>query len=72
MLDATEENDFENTIEVFLKGTEMVVEAEDRSDREAVYLGILGEFQQGKKAVESSGSNFELYSLANREPVQVN
>ena len=34
MLDATEENDFENTIEVILKGTEMVVEAEDRSDRE--------------------------------------
>ena len=38
MLDATEENDFENTIEVFLKGTEMVVEAEDRSDRQGVYL----------------------------------
>ena len=39
MLAATEENDFENTIEVFLKGTEMVVEAEDRSNREGVYLG---------------------------------
>ena len=39
MLDATEENDFENTIEVFLKGTEMVGEAEDRSDRKGVYLG---------------------------------
>ena len=38
MLDATEENNFENTIEVSLKGTEMVVEAEDRSDREGVYL----------------------------------
>ena len=39
MLDATEENDFENTIEVFLRATEMVLEAEDRSDREGVYLG---------------------------------
>ena len=38
MLDATEENDFENAIEVFLKGAEMIVEAEDRSDREGVYL----------------------------------
>ena len=39
MLGATEENDFENTIEVFLKGTEMVVEAEVRSNHEEVYLG---------------------------------
>ena len=39
MLDATEENEFENTIKVFLKGTEMVVEAEDQRDREGVYLG---------------------------------
>ena len=38
MLDATEENDFKNTIEVLLKGTELVVEAEDRIDREGVYL----------------------------------
>ena len=46
MLDATEENDFENAIEVFLKGAEMIVEAEDlqRSSKEC----ILGEFQQGK------------------------
>ena len=39
MLDATEKNDFENTNKVFLKGTELVVEAEDRSDREGVSLG---------------------------------
>ena len=40
MLGATEERDFENTIEVFfLEGTEMVVEAEGRSDREGVHLG---------------------------------
>ena len=39
MLDSTEENDFENTIKVFLKGTEMEVEAEDQSDREGVYFG---------------------------------
>ena len=38
MLDATEETNFENTILGFLKGIEMVVEAEDLSDREGVYL----------------------------------
>ena len=32
------ENDFENTIKVILKGTEMVVEAENQSDREDVYF----------------------------------
>ena len=47
MLDATEENDFENTIEVFLRGTEKVVEAEDRSDREGVYLGRISERYEG-------------------------
>ena len=40
-LDATEEHDFVNTIEVFLKGTKRVVEAEDHSDREGVYLDII-------------------------------
>ena len=45
---------------------------------EAIVKGCsLGEFQRSKKVVgsatlESSGSNFELNSLANREPVQVN
>ena len=44
MLDATEEHDFENIIEVFfLEGTEMVVEAENRSNREGVYLGKISE-----------------------------
>ena len=46
MLNATEENDFESTIEVFLKGTEMVMKAE-----KIVTECILGVFQQGKKAV---------------------
>ena len=40
-------NDFENTIEVFLKGTEMVVEAEDRSDREGVYLEKFCNIKEG-------------------------
>ena len=39
MLDATEENDFKDTIEVFLKGAETVVEPADLSDREGVYFG---------------------------------
>ena len=34
ILDATKENDFEDTIEVSLIGTEMVVEPEDGSDHE--------------------------------------
>ena len=39
ILDAAEEKDFEAAIEVFLKGIDMVVEAEDRSDREGMYFG---------------------------------
>ena len=39
MLDATEENDFKDTIEVFLKDAEIVVESEDLSNREGVYFG---------------------------------
>ena len=38
-VDAAEENDFEETIEVFLKGAEIVTEPEDLSGREGVYLG---------------------------------
>ena len=74
MLDATEENDFENTIEVFLKGTVMVVETEDRSDRESVSWENFSKVRRllVVQHLESSGSNFELNSLANREPVQVN
>ena len=39
MLDAVEENDFENTIKVFHEGTGMVVEAGDQSDCDGVHLG---------------------------------
>jgi hypothetical protein len=38
-LEATEENDFKDTIEVFLRGAEIVVEPKDLSDREGAYLG---------------------------------
>ena len=38
MLDATEEKDFKDTIEIFLKGAEIVVEPEDLSHREEVYF----------------------------------
>ena len=51
MLDSTEENDFENTIRVFLKGTEMVMEAKDRSDPKGC---IFEERQQGKKTAGSA------------------
>ena len=64
ILDATEENDFEDTIKVSLIGTEMVVEPEDRSDHEGAYFG-------GISDLESSSSNLEIYLLANWEPVQV-
>ena len=37
MSETSEEYDFKNTIAVFLKGIEVVVEAEDRSYREGVY-----------------------------------
>ena len=37
--DAVDEKDFEVAIDVFLNGADMVIEEEDRSDREGVYLG---------------------------------
>ena len=37
--DAVDEKDFEVAIDVFLNGAYMVIEEEDRSDRESVYLG---------------------------------
>ena len=39
MLEATQDNDFKDTIEVFLKDTEILLEPEDLSDREGVYYG---------------------------------
>ena len=66
ILELAEENDFENTIEVFLKRTEMVVEVEDRSDREGMYLKIWVKFSKVRmplilQHLESSDNNFELY-----------
>ena len=37
--DAVDEKDFEVAIDVFRNGADMVMEEEDRSDREDVYLG---------------------------------
>ena len=37
--DAMDEKDFEVAIDVFLNGADMVIEKEDRSDQEGVYLG---------------------------------
>ena len=34
-----DEKDFEVAIDVFLNGADMVIEKEDRRDREGVYLG---------------------------------
>ena len=39
--DAVDEKDFEVAIDVFLNGADMVMEEEDRSDRESVNLGII-------------------------------
>jgi len=36
---AVDEKDFEVVIDVFLNGADLVMEEEDRSDREGVYLG---------------------------------
>ena len=33
-----DEKDFEVAVDVFLNGADMVIEEEDRSDREGVYL----------------------------------
>ena len=37
--DALNEKDFEVAIDVFLNGADMVIDGEDRSDREGMYLG---------------------------------
>ena len=37
--DAVDEKDFEVTIDIFLNDADMVIEEEDWSDREGVYLG---------------------------------
>ena len=37
--DAVDEKYFEVAIDVFLNGADMVIEEDDRSDREGVYLG---------------------------------
>ena len=37
--DALDEKDLEVAIDVFLNGADMVIDEEDRSDREGVYLG---------------------------------
>ena len=60
-----------NTIKVFLEGTEMVIEAVDRSDHEGVYFHKVRRLLVVQN-LESSGSNWEIYLVANREPVQSN
>ena len=37
--DAVDEKDFEVAIDVFLNGADIVIEEEDQSDREGMYLG---------------------------------
>ena len=37
--DAVDEKDFEVAIDVFLNGADMVIEEEDQSDHEGMYLG---------------------------------
>ena len=37
--DAVNEKDFEVAIDVFLNGTDVVIEEEDQSNREGVYFG---------------------------------
>ena len=66
-VDAAEENDFEETIEVFLKGAEIVTEPEDLSGREGVHAWE--NFSKVRRLLvvqdlESCGSNFKIYSLA--------
>ena len=66
--------DFEVAIDVFLNGADMVIEEEDRSDREGVYLGRIWARYKLRLLVvqylESSYGNLEIDSMAYREPVQ--
>ena len=48
MLDVADGNDFEGTIEVFLKCADMIMEAEEQNDREGVYFErILARYKIG-------------------------
>ena len=63
-----DEKDFEVAIDVFLNGADMVMEEEDRSDREGLYLGRICARYKG--CWWCSTLKVEIDSMAYREPVQ--
>ena len=75
MSEATDENEFDLAIAVFREGMHIDKEEEDRSDRvdtyrgtrAARYVGWLLEMQY----LGSDGSNLEIYSVTDREPVEI-
>ena len=67
--DAVEETDFDVAIDFFLNGADMVMEEEDRSDREGtISWKNLSEARRllVVQHLESSCGNFEINSMANR------
>ena len=68
---ALDEKDFQVAIDDFLNGADMVIEEEDRSDREGVYLGrIWASTKAAGGAVPWRQLwQFEIDSMAYREPV---
>ena len=76
-LEATDENDLDSAISVFRVGIHSDNEEEDRSDRvgSGTYRGILKGGEIGRllelENLESDNSNLEIYSVANRKPMQL-
>ena len=73
-LEATDENDLDFAIPVFWLGTHSDKE-EDRNDRVGTYRGIRAAIEIGwlleLENLESDSSNLEIYSMANRKPMQI-
>ena len=63
-----DEKDFEVVIDIFLNSADMVIEKEDRSDREDVYPRI--EVPRLSVVQYLGCGNFKIDSMAKREPVQ--
>ena len=73
-LEATDENDLDFAIPVFRVETHNDNEEEDRSDRVDTYRGIRGGeigWLLELENLESNSSNLEIYSVANRKPMQL-
>ena len=68
-----DEKDFEVVIDVFLNGADMIIEVEDQSNREGVYLGRIRARNKGCwccSTLKAVAAILKFDLMVNREPVQ--